>query len=333
MNVQLQVDHVLGASVGEAMGVLREVASLDWQHAQVENRRWLPAERLATISADARSVKLFCVRGAPEAGSAHAILGEGEVLLALNYGEQDVPTRAATLLDDIEMSIRRLRTKLGNNGSRMSARVLLAGINRRRLRPGRQLAPFSHSSVLDAFAEVTDAVSSVAHSLPTGVVSTQNDGLLVLRWIAQLNVPRSAMAKALEDREVHLARSLLAPVLQEWNAFGDQFVHLPGVAPHPNVALYQRAMKSAYVTGATETEIQEILRSAADWLARGTLPDGSAIVEVTLVVPNRELAKTVYQKARDAGIKGVLYPRSEGGFWNPFPEGEWLSLDVAHELP
>lgn len=58
---------------------------------------------------------------------------------------------------------------------------------------------------------------------------------------------------------------------------------------------------------------------ASAWLKKGHLPDGTPLKAVSLIVPIRRLAIDLTPWARANGVAAVLYPDSNGQWWNPSP--------------
>ena len=60
------------------------------------------------------------------------------------------------------------------------------------------------------------------------------------------------------------------------------------------------------------------------WLQEGALPDGTPLKELSLILPNRQAALDVRDVALAAGVSKVLYVDDSDGWWDPFPEGDWI---------
>ncbi len=59
------------------------------------------------------------------------------------------------------------------------------------------------------------------------------------------------------------------------------------------------------------------------------LDDGTAVDRVRLIVPVRDSAVAIAEKARELGVDGVLYKDDEDTLWNVMPEGDGRPPGVA----
>jgi hypothetical protein len=95
---------------------------------------------------------------------------------------------------------------------------------------------------------------------------------------------------------------------------------------HPNATFYGEATGQAYKTVvAFKGQLDAMaLDEIKTWLQKAALPDGKPLKELSLILPNRQAALDVRDAALAAGVSKVLYVDDSGGWWDPFPEGDWI---------
>jgi hypothetical protein len=66
----------------------------------------------------------------------------------------------------------------------------------------------------------------------------------------------------------------------------------------------------------------ELLEMPLRWLKQKHLPDGRPIEQLDLILPFREDAMRLYDRARELGIERTLYIE-DNRLWNPHPQFPW----------
>jgi len=74
---------------------------------------------------------------------------------------------------------------------------------------------------------------------------------------------------------------------------------------------------------------QSTLEEAGNVLQAKALPDGADGTKVRIVVPLREHALAVHDQVVAAVFSAALYPGESGQFWEPIPNGPWLSRSAV----
>jgi hypothetical protein len=165
-----------------------------------------------------------------------------------------------------------------------------------------------------------DAVAKA--KLPPGASRERDGRLVVLRWAAEVaDLRRVAAARARQER--WLVENVGLDRDQNYNEAGDLLVDADGAEEHPPLTYYDPANEIGYKavvpTAMDAAQWAEIER----WAKRGKLPDGSVLSAVRLIVPNRAAALKLRARARETGVKAVLYTDNQGQWWDPSPPGEW----------
>ena len=162
--------------------------------------------------------------------------------------------------------------------------------------------------------------------LPPWVTRVEHGDFLVLRWGAMADFQDdTTLARRLTEREQVLADLLGGPPERGWNEAGDTEVFAMDLETLSSAVYYSRLGEKVYrVVFIDETgeggnsEIQSLL----DWKREGRTPGGAPIRSVAIVVPGRERALLLRQRADAAEVDAIYYPDDSGRWWNPFPRFE-----------
>jgi hypothetical protein len=161
--------------------------------------------------------------------------------------------------------------------------------------------------------------------LPEGARRTLDDDLLTLQW-APDDAREEQVRGAIEMRQRWLNEHITLELEGGYNALGDAAVYGFGLTEHANATFYNEGAAEAYkAVVAFKGKIDaSVLDDVRIWLKKGALPDGKPLKRANLILPNRQAALDVRDVALSAGVSKVLYVDDSGGWWDPFPEGDWI---------
>lgn len=164
---------------------------------------------------------------------------------------------------------------------------------------------------------------------PEGVTRTERDGLTIFRWLEDLTDPdKSAERMALQ--ESWLIDVLDPKIKPGYNELGDKHM-APQVIqpqPHPLLTAYDGFFDGgvgykATVINPDGTVDEALFEEMASWINARELPDGTPLGWLRLILPNRESALQLQERAAAMGIDRVYYADDEGQWWDPAPPGLW----------
>lgn len=160
---------------------------------------------------------------------------------------------------------------------------------------------------------------------PAPAVVTTHDGLVTVRWTATLDDEAVAAASSGHERWIRRIETKLA---DGFNLEGDEAIDLGNAKQVPPLALYNSYRKAGFkavlVLPDGEPEASAWAEAKA-LIAAGALPDGKPLDALWIVVPLREHALALHDRAIEAGFKSTVYPDKHGRFWDPCPPGPWQS--------
>jgi hypothetical protein len=167
--------------------------------------------------------------------------------------------------------------------------------------------------------ETEEAVRSAA--LPPGATRIVDGDLYVLRWIDDPSDPVSQAIGCVRQEE-WWAKHLEPATPMGWNAAGDRQVATGRLAAKKPFTLYDEQKSIGYL---------------AVVVGRGGALSGPSWAEIEklagkhklrLLVPVRDNALTIGERARAAGVDAVLY-QEDDELWDPMPRGEWREAGMS----
>lgn len=171
-----------------------------------------------------------------------------------------------------------------------------------------------------------DEIKALAAArLPVSARRTEHDGLVIVRWIPSLEDDR-AVAIAAGRHEQWMAGAIKVERSSLYNEQGDLVVDLSERVKRAPFTMYDADEDIGYkaiIVDPRGRPDDEVWSEMAAVLARPGKVKG-----IRLIVPKRQLAIGLAQRAKTAGFDAVLYPGADDRLWNPQPEGWWID-----ELP
>jgi hypothetical protein len=159
--------------------------------------------------------------------------------------------------------------------------------------------------------------------LPPAATRSLDGDVLVLAFERNLR-DAGAVARARTAHEQWISQIVPTEPERGWNAEGDRLV-IPGdLTPHAPLTLYDATARVGYKAivvqpdGSVDQEIWEDMQRIA---AQKRLPDGTRIDAVRLIVPVRENALAIHDRAMANGFEMVTYPAGSARvFWQVHPD-------------
>lgn len=190
--------------------------------------------------------------------------------------------------------------------------------------------PFYQECNRKRLSDVSELLSA---PLPEGAQRSEQDDLLVIRWIQDLT-DEDCIAQRLSLREQWLNPLIHPPVAPFYNQHGDREIILFGGEKLPPLTFYDRdqhtGYKALYVAPDGTPDEEEFTRITS-YLAEHRLPDGTPLEKLFLIVPSRLSALSINARARKLGVSAVYYPDDTGTWYDPFPPGLWLEeIEGSH---
>jgi hypothetical protein len=172
-----------------------------------------------------------------------------------------------------------------------------------------------------------DAIERLLSSpLPPGVSREDLGDLLIFRWIDDL-VDERRIAAARGQQERWFARVLDLPRAAGFNNLGD-FLETPfSLRPHPPLTFYDDSLMEGYKAVVLDKENHAdpgLIADMGEWISNRSLPDGTVLAKLHVILPNRNSARSFQERASALGIGKVLYTDNQGALWNIDPPGLWL---------
>ena len=67
----------------------------------------------------------------------------------------------------------------------------------------------------------------------------------------------------------------------------------------------------------------DLKKQLIHYVKEGKLENGEPVNKIYLILPTRQRAVAIQEKAKEIGITGILYPDNNGQIWDINPEGNW----------
>lgn len=157
---------------------------------------------------------------------------------------------------------------------------------------------------------------------PTATRSIDGD-VVVLTFERDLR-DADAVARARTAHEQWISQIVPTEPARGWNTEGDRLV-IPGeLTPHEPLTLYDAAARVGYkaiVVQPDDSVDQEIWGDMQRIAAQKRLHDGTRVDSVRLIVPVRENALAIHDRAIADGFEMVIYPAGSARvFWQVHPD-------------
>jgi len=182
---------------------------------------------------------------------------------------------------------------------------------------------FHHSG--HVFAKPAELAALTVPPPPAPAVVSTHNGLITVRWTTTLDDDAVAAASAGHERWI---RRIDTDLADGFNLEGDEAIEPGNAKPLPPLTLYNPYRKAGFKAvlvlpdGEPEPSAWD---EAKALIGARALPDGKPLDVLWVVVPLREHAIALHDRAIEAGFKSTVYPDKRGRFWDPCPPGPWQS--------
>ncbi len=204
-------------------------------------------------------------------------------------------------------------------------------------RPPRNFRVLQKSSMVDCFCRTYfDKEASEGRKreverllnleMPDWVERREQGDLVILRWVDRFD-DEEHIRERLTRRLVWLIEHLDPPISSNYNEAGDQRANPSAKAESEVLTFYDPIPRHGYKATVCQEDgsvDEELFEQIKKWLEAKETPAGEELRALHLILPSREAALRVRDRAEEAGIEHVLYMGEDGNLWDPFPPGQWL---------
>lgn len=172
---------------------------------------------------------------------------------------------------------------------------------------------------------VAESRAIAAATPPASVVRSEQAGAVILRWTED---PRDVndVALAIGRHEAWISGLIETEPAYGWNERGDRQVIVSNGIHQPPFRVVNLTTGIGYFEVAAQPAG---LVTVEDWAQvealANALPDG--VRELALVVPTRDAALALAERARSLGINQLVYVQDKS-LWDPNPPGPWLASEA-----
>ncbi|AOY79963.2 hypothetical protein BJP36_08540 [Moorena producens JHB] len=204
-------------------------------------------------------------------------------------------------------------------------------------RPPRDMYPWGTANGVDFISEeynlespqgkMDEAIQLITAPFPEGALRFKQNDLNILQWIDDFSSPEE-ISRKLSERSKWYAENIDLPIQSGYNELGDKLEISYGWEKHSILTFYEPLGQVGYrmtLPYEDNSLSEETVNEITSWIEDGSLPDATPIRTLNLIVPDRQSALAILDRAKAMGVNKVLYPDDNRRFWNPSPPGQWLS--------
>jgi hypothetical protein len=166
--------------------------------------------------------------------------------------------------------------------------------------------------------------------MPASATRELRGDLVIFRWLQDLSDPKR-VREAVVAQQQWLVDVLNPPIHDSYNERGDHQYLVTAQSPSEYLTfqdMFTNEGFKAMVVHPDGSVDEDTLDELAEWSKAGTLPDGTPLSTVSVLLPNRESALRIHPLAQARGITRVLYLDDQNRMWDPFPPGIWVDYPV-----
>jgi hypothetical protein len=264
-------------------------------------------------------------------------LAPGMMRVRFFVGGADLDERRSTILDQfIDLTVR-LHTALHDIALfGPEIRVDLLDFPYPRVRPPRETDFWFPGSAVNFLSKKfqreidygdPEAIAKMLKApMPEGTQRLDKGDLLIFRWVDDL-FEGTYVAERLSLQEQWFVKVLNSPIDSSYNEAGDYHEAPSALVKKPPLTFYDPMSETGYkavVLSPDSSMDEELFGEIAAWVRDGTLPDGTPLHQLILILPSREAALRIHERAMAIGVAAVYYTDDQGRWWNPFPPGLWI---------
>jgi hypothetical protein len=156
---------------------------------------------------------------------------------------------------------------------------------------------------------------------------TSAGSLTIIRFLDDLFLPDKDIKDILMKRQKWIYDNLRPKLDGDWNEKGDYREGYFNLIPWPYLTFYNSSLKKGFKSMAINPDgsiDEDLFNMIKSWINNSKLPDNTPIKSMDIILPSRESALKIFEKAKAIGVGKVLYAGQNNELWNPHPEGNWL---------
>ena len=260
-----------------------------------------------------------------------------ELRIVISVINKSLEEYSKNIIDDLICFTENLYNDYKNNAIiGPNINIGLSDIDYFRIKPLKRDLTFKLSNIVDFFDRKYHQISEDGRlneidklcksKIPEKVKKIINDNLVIFMFIDDLSNKNEIM-EALTEHDRWLYKNIEMKIDSDFNELGDYREGYFNLKPYPPLTFYnsnlQKGFKSIVLNpdGSYDEEIFEMIMI---WLKNKKLPDNTPLKTIDIILPNRESALKIYDKAKQIGVDKVLYVGKDKQYWNPFPSGLWI---------
>jgi hypothetical protein len=290
--------------------------------------------RLADVARRWRAKGSYVVHsrqdGAPTGTYLDFLVNPDRLYFRLLIAPEHVEPRRATILDDLVRAAVALRSDFVPGGVRLGCACGVHSLDPYPSpRPPRLPRGWEAGALVDlvdraSYAEAiggegadAELARILAAPLPEHTIREEHGSLVVFRHARDV-VDEEAVGRARRAQEEWITRLVPSPVAPFWNELGDEVIVRALTTAHPPLTAYDGIARAGfkavfYVEG--EPDPEELAELSA-WARARSLPDGTPLSRLTLILTARSAALALAPRAHELGLD-VAYADSQGTWWAP----------------
>ena len=167
-------------------------------------------------------------------------------------------------------------------------------------------------------------------ALPAGVSREFTDDIVTVQW-TEKPADEEAVSQALMQREDWVYKHIKLKIDNDFNEEGDKKLYNISALEETDKAesfftYYKERLKVAFKPVVLNENLDldpEVEKNIRYYSNSGQLDNGAEIKKIVLVLPSREHALKINDKAKQLGVFKVVYIDNEVNIWDMFPRGNW----------
>ncbi|XOV67682.1 MAG: hypothetical protein ACFHU9_00660 [Fluviicola sp.] len=178
--------------------------------------------------------------------------------------------------------------------------------------------------------QLTGYEALLNEKLPSGVTREEVNGLHIIQWADSIN-DEDSLHNTLMKREDFIYEHLELELFPDFNEYGDENIY------HIS-ALDKTSEEESFFNYYDEEDImafklltldkdfkmdQETEDKIQHYVETESLDSGETVEDIVLILPSRESAAAIEERAIEIGVYKVLYLDSDGEVWSMRPFGNW----------
>ncbi|CAM4183647.1 hypothetical protein [Corallococcus exiguus] len=210
--------------------------------------------------------------------------------------------------------------------------IRVLGVKYKYPQPPRSMVSIPDDAVLDVIntrparpmAELARLLDALRAEPPRNASVKSLGAHMIVDWLNRPSAEPNRVAEAMSSRLSWYYEHVPFQRMEDYNELGDEMVLLFKPAKDPFYTFYFPFSGSAYkalVDLPEDLQQDESIASMLRDMKKGKTKGGRRLSSVTLIVPSREQAMKLRERAQALGFAGTAYP-DKGSLWSPHSDGE-----------